>query len=76
MILRLSPGFPLAFSLRYKVLYMTQAARSSSSKMCLPLSLISKNNSPKLPPSSRFSSLRAGSGQVPWAPTGALPGYL
>lgn len=37
----LSPGITQAFSLRYKILYITQN--------CLPLPLISKNNSPKLP---------------------------
>lgn len=74
-LLWLSPGFLQAFSLVYKVLHLTQAARSSS-KRCPPLSFLSKNNSPKLSLRQLFQVLitqgrfRLGV----QAPTRALPG--
>lgn len=43
-----SPGFPQASPLRYKVLHLIPAVRSSSSKRCPPLPFISKTSSPKL----------------------------
>lgn len=76
-LLWLRPGFPQAFSLMYKVLYLTQAARSSS-KRCPPLSFLSKNNSPKLSLRQLFQVLiTQGRFRVGvQAPTRALPSCL